>query len=290
MLKIFLSILISLNSVAFQSGDNSVSSRFGSGEEVAIIHTYDLEEASGLVASIAHPDNFWAINDSGNPAKVFLIDEKANIMKSYWLDGAINYDWEDIATFTDKSNGTSKVAVADIGDNFAVRDHIRLFVFNETETMTETDPIIHHVKTLKMKYEDGPRDAEALFIDPLTSEIFIITKRERNVRVYQGSLNFSADTIPLTFQTTLPFFLVTAADISADGTEILVKTYNTIYYWQRNPSESIIQTIQKEFEVLPYIPEPQGESIAWNYDGSGYVTLSERNEPKDQIFYFYKRQ
>ncbi len=289
MTNILLSILIHFAMQSCHQADDSVQDRFGLGENVAILSTYDLVEASGMVASMAHKDRYWVINDSGNPAKVYLIDKKANIIRDYWINGAINLDWEDIAIYTDKSSGAGKVAIADIGDNFAIRDHIRLYIFDEAETVHSSDTTISKVEMLMLKYEDGPRDAEALIIDPLTSEIFIITKREPNVRLYSAPLDFSADTIQLKLETTLPFFLITAADITIDGTEILMKDYNAIYYWQRTPGETIPQTLLKPHELLPYIPEPQGESIAWELNGNGFYTLSERNEPKEQILYYYKR-
>lgn len=272
-----------------ESEENPVLPRFGSEQQIAIIDDIELTEASGMVASISHADKYWVINDRGNPAKIFLIDDKANITKSYWLENAINYDWEDLAIFTDQSDGKPKVVVADIGDNQAIRDHIRLYIFDESEIINNTDTIIYNIETLNMKYEDGPRDADALFIDPLNSDIYIITKREFNSRLYRGALDVSVDTVHLKFQMAFPFFLVTSADITVDGTEILVKNYNTVFYWQRNHSESIPQAFQNDYELLPYTPEPQGESIAWKSDGSGFYTLSERSGSEDQILYFYKR-
>src|SRR5688500_3946663 len=37
-----------------------------------------LAEASGLVASIINPGFLWTLNDSRNPAEIFLIDQQAN--------------------------------------------------------------------------------------------------------------------------------------------------------------------------------------------------------------------
>jgi hypothetical protein len=79
-----------------------------------------------------------------------------------------------------------------------------------------------------------------------------------------------------------------AGDISIND-EILLKTYDNIYYWKRQQGESIYQTLAKQPKILPYKPEPQGESITWKTDGNGYFTLSERNGAIIPDLLFYKR-
>ena len=36
-------------------------------------------------------------------------------------------------------------------------------------------------------YPDGPRDAESMFVDPQTKDIYIVTKRENPHRVYRAA-------------------------------------------------------------------------------------------------------
>jgi hypothetical protein len=80
---------------------------------------------------------------------------------------------------------------------------------------------------------------------------------------------------------------VTAADISADGKEILIKNYSQILYWKKSGSESITELIRQTPQRAPYTPELKGESIAWATDGSGYYVTS---EGANQPIYFYKRK
>ena len=51
-----------------------------------------INEASGLVASIANPGYLWTHNDGGNPAEVFLINEKAEIVMTCKLKNTRNRD------------------------------------------------------------------------------------------------------------------------------------------------------------------------------------------------------
>jgi hypothetical protein len=87
----------------------------------------------------------------------------------------------------------------------------------------------------------------------------------------------------------MPFTLIVAADWSADGTEILIKSYKQVYYWQRKNDQSFKEVLSESPEILPYDEEPQGESIAFAIDGSGYYTLSEQAKGVKPTLMFYPR-
>ena len=148
------------------------------------------------------------------------------------------------------------------------------------------------VETITFRYIDGNRDAETLMIDSQTKDIYIVSKREERVQVYLLEYPQTlTDTLVVPVVQTLPYTRVTAGDISADGTEILLKTLNSIYYWKRNSTETISDALGRQAEYLPYFLEPQGEAIAWLKDGSGYITVSEMsNANVIPILYFYRRK
>jgi hypothetical protein len=278
-------------SINYHKVDTPYSNVFGVGVNKGIIESEELYEASGMVASRSFPGKYWIINDSGNQNKLYLIDGEGNLVHSYRMDGTFNFDWEDIAIYTDPNTGLSKIYIGDIGDNYDIRQHVQIIMVDEPISLDQKDTVIHSVSKLTFKYEDGARDAEALIVDPVTSELFIITKREEYVRVYSpGPIENYTDTLELKFLSSLPFYNVTAGDISVDGKEILIKNYNAIFYWKRMENESFAEAISKPHEILPYNPEPQGESIAWEINGRGFYTLSEKNPLKDQILYFYERK
>lgn len=288
---IIIALIGAFISMRYHHEDTPYSKAFGLGVNKGIIESEELYEASGMVASKSFPGKYWIINDSGNQNKLYLIDGEGNLVHSYRVEGTFNFDWEDIAIYSDPKTGRSKIFIGDIGDNYAIRQHIQIIVIDEPASLEKSDTVIQQFSNLILKYEDGARDAEALIVDPVTSELFIITKREENVRVYSpGSKENFADTLELKFLSSLPFYNVTAGDISVDGKEILIKNYNAIFYWKRMENESFAEAISKPHEILPYNPEPQGESIAWEINGRGFYTLSEKNPLKEQILYFYERK
>ena len=76
----------------------------------------------------------------------------------------------------------------------------------------------------------------------------------------------------------VPNALVTGADISVDGARIIVRTYNKAFLWERDGA-SIVEALTKPTCTVPLPSQPQGESIALDFDGSGYLTISEGAKP-----------
>jgi len=284
-------IAVGLIAFTFSSNDTPISKKFSNGIKSGIIEDYSLSEASGIVSSRINPELLWVINDSGNAPCLYLINKQGKIQHTYWIEDAMNLDWEDIAIYSQERDDHNSIFIADIGDNFAIRDHITVYAVEEPDWTTNKDSTIKISDSFLFRYEDGPRDAETLLVDPITSELLIITKREENVRIYQAPASLSStDTMLLKYTGSLPFRNITAGDVTQSGHEILIKSYLAIFYWTRKESLSIAETLQNEHEILQYKPEPQGESIAWDLDAKGFHTLSEKRDTLAQVLYYYERQ
>lgn len=248
-----------------------------------------LEEASGLVASVAHPGYFWTHNDSGNGADLFLIDSKAQIAATMPLGKVKNRDWEDIAIGSGPQPDKTYLYVGDIGDNRAQYPYKIIYRFEEPAAIENKR--IEKFDTLFIQLPDGTRDAETLMIDPVSSDMFMVSKREDSVRLYQFSNTWkSGDTLTAELKIKMPYKLTVAGDISADGSEVLLKNYDHVYYWKRSGTEPIAELLKQTPVELKYKPEKQGEAIAWSRDGSGYYTLSESSTHERARLLFYKRK
>jgi hypothetical protein len=257
---------------------------FAEGVNVGRLRGADMSEASGLVASARFPGSYWTHNDSGHDPEVFLTDSTGNSQGVIILENITNRDFEDIARFE------NTIYVADIGDNRAVRSEISVIAFEEPQTLGNR--VVTPSAVYRMTYPDGARDAETLLIDPLTRDWYIITKREASVRVYRYEYPQQAgETVELErIPGVLPMTSVVAGDVSPDGTEILAKTYDVVYYWKRQGNEPLSQTLFRAPFGLPYTPEPQGEAIAFSLSGSGYITTTEEGSNEPQWVKFYRRK
>ncbi len=255
-----------------------------------------IDEASGLVASRSNPHALWTHNDSGGKNRLFLIGDKGEHLAVYKLEGIKARDWEDITLGPGPKKGVNYLYVGDIGDNKARYEEKMIYRFPEPDVSKVSGGVKKKIEnsaieTIRFQFPDGNRDVEAMMIDPATKDIFFVTKREENVRMYV--LRYPQSTTELNkleFIGTLPMHKIVAGDISPTGNEVLIKDYGNIYYWQKEENEAIEEVLKTPPVRLPYEDEPQGESIAWKLDGAGYYTLSEKRFEIEPVLYFYKRK
>lgn len=254
------------------------STRFALGEAAGTPSDSRLVEASGLVASARFPGALWSHNDSGSEPLLFLIDSTGRSLATYRLPVDLR-DWEDIALR--EGSGYPFLLVAEIGDNRAVHEEIQIHMFPEPGILSSQNITpLEKVQTLRLRYPDGARDAETLLADPKTGEVFIITKREEKARLYRvpdEAFVQKEEVHTLEFVQELAETGFVGGDISPDGSQILLKRYPDVLYWERKEGESIPEALAREGERLPYVQEPQGESIAFRRDGQAYYTLSEED-------------
>ena len=268
------------------------SSLFTNHQKREILNLKKINEASGLVASQQYPHIIWTHND-GPINHLYGIDTLGNHQATFDLRGISPRDVEDIAISHDLLGEKNYIYLADIGDNYTYYHQVKIYRFPEPTLLhsaVSTNSEIQNIEEMWLRYPDGKRDAEALMVDPLDQHIYIISKREAFSRLYLAG-TFEPTDAPQTMEYLfkLPFRSVVAADISADGQEVLIKTYRNIYYWKRQEGESIPELLARTPLELSYTPEPQGEAIAWASNQKGYFTLSEHSQGIEPRLYFYER-
>lgn len=263
---------------------SGADARFRDGDDVGELRGANLREASGMVASQRHPGSLWLHNDSGNEPELVLVDSTGAAMMRLRVSGVANRDWEDIARRGDT------LLIAEMGDNEAQWDTV--FVYALLEPSVLTDTVAAPVARFPFQFPDGPRDAETLLVDDRTGDWFIVSKREEHSRLYRypapqrpGELT-TLERIPMEF----PFRLAVGGDVSADGREVLVKTYDGVYYWERGEEEPLARTLQRPPLRQPYTPERQGEALAFALDGQSYFTTSEVELDVPQLLLRYRRR
>jgi hypothetical protein len=251
-----------------------------------------LNEISGMASSLNTADNFWVHNDSGDKPVLYCINQKAELLQTLYCNGITHRDWEDIATIRFPSSGKSKIIIADIGDNAAAYSYNTLYILDEPDNVTDKTAEVSQIQKITYRYADGQRDAETLLADPLTGDLFILSKREMAIGVYRIPYPYNTnDTLLLEKMLTLPFTQVVAGDIAASGKDIAIKTYSTVYYWLRKPGKSVTETLSSTPWLTSYITEAQGEALCWNTDGSAFFTLSEEGPFKNiPVLFKYQKK
>lgn len=245
-------------------------------------------EASGIAASKKNPGYLWVHEDSGTPAQILLLKTDGTLSKTMSVSGATNVDWEDMSLGKGPNPSLDYIYLADIGDNLVKRTDCAIYRFPEP---TQTDNAVSVFDKILFHYPDGSHDAEAIFVDNSTADIFIVTKSGTRAGVYKISYPQSTTAINQAVSVgELTFGGVTSAGISPDAKEIIIKTYPALNYFVRGPGETIENTLKKSPTSLAYQLEPQGEAIAFAADNSGFYTLSEKSILPVVNLYFYKRK
>lgn len=279
----------------------------------------ELVEVSGLVESINNPGFLWVHNDSGDKARLFLIDKQGKQKATIWLANATNRDWEDIAIGPGPEEGKSYLYVGDIGDNDQKYAFKHIYRIEEPiiDLKATSDTTIIRVDQIEFQLPDGPQDTELLMIDPGTRDLYTVSKRKKKVNIYRLPYPQST-TSPITAEIALEdrdfskvdgksisqqggetlingynsqyYYQIVAGDISPNGREVLIKSYSAVYYWKKSGQESLIELLGKDPARLPYEAEPQGEAIGFAADGKGYFTISEKRGKASPQIFFYKRK
>ncbi len=238
-----------------------------------------LAELSGLAASQRHPGAFWAHNDSGNAFELFAMDAKGGILARLKLTGAEPRDVEDVTVGPCASGDPSPcVYLADIGDNFARREQVRLYRLPEPEALEDaTVP----VEVLPFVYPDGPRDAESVIIDARSGRLAVISKSLDSLGDVFALEGLRAGTVIQAKKLgtlTAPQGMdraTTAASLHASGERLLLRTYSRAYELRRPGAARLEDLLQGQLVEVPSGSQAQAEAITYLHDGNGYLLGTE---------------
>lgn len=257
----------------------------------------ELTEISGVVASPDQQRVLWVHNDSGAPNVIWALDPTGEVLARDTVTDAAAVDWEDIAWSVDRGSKRAALYLADIGDNAFTP-----VVGRKLEPRTTTDPpTIYRIRepdatsgdvatepaaAFAIAYGDGARDAEAMFVDPITGDGFVISKQWNGAaaglyRIPASVLDAAHAPDGITTMARVADVgrsrraLVTGADISADGTLVALRTYGDVRLWDRDPQESIADTLTTSPTCSRTVEEHQGEAVAVVDEGHALVTVSE---------------
>ncbi len=153
-------------------------------ERLAVLDHGRIPEGSGLAVSAHDPQRLWFVNDSGNRPELIALDLDSGEYQRLRVAGAKNRDWEDLAAY--RYEEEPWLAIADIGDNAGKRDHIKVYLLPEPSDPGAREVEVH--STLELEYPKKARDAESLAIDSQTQTLYLLSKREKQPRLYRVAL------------------------------------------------------------------------------------------------------
>lgn len=257
-----------------------------------------ITESSGLARSHFIEEAWWTMNDSGHGEDIYLFGDQGNTLAVCELKSAKNRDWEAMSSF--QRNGKHFLLVADVGDNVARRDRCQLYVCEEPAFKPKKKKA--YSKKLKsvaieFRYEDGPRNCEAVACTPdgesvfFVEKIFLETGKRRQPGIYELKLpKLSLNEVGAEDEenallvakriASFPFRGVTGMAISPNGKRLAIRNYLTAHLFERTavdgklpPWESIFRNSKPTSVPMPL--QVQGEAICFTRDNEHLILTSE---------------
>ncbi|MDP3071756.1 MAG: hypothetical protein Q8N18_15805 [Opitutaceae bacterium] len=253
-------------------------------------------ETSGLAASRRNPGLLWTHDDSGGAATLYAVTAEGRRLGALHLRGVKNEDWEDLAAC--ELDGQAVIVVGDTGDNDAKRPTIALHFVAEpalAELKPDTELRARPLRTLTVRYEDGPRDCEAMAVDVTERAIYLLTKRDEPPRLYRVPLDApdgelavarrvgAVPHLPLlsAAQRVAKGYLgrrrgeVTALDFAPDGSAALVLTYGDLLLFPRRAGEAWAEALARPPVRLREPALVQAEAACFSADGRQLFVAAE---------------
>ena len=270
--------------------------------ETGRIRDAAINEASGLALSHREDGRLWTMNDGGSPPDIYALAPDGTMHGSVRLANASNVDWEDMASF--EFDGVALLLIADVGDNFAKREHVTLYIVEEPDLST---PEVKTSWQISYQYPDGPQDAEAVAVDASEQLVYVLSKRTIPVKLFSIPLTHTAGaenevvtakylgdvtSIPQPTQDDLDRALAeqnwhwqaTAMDFSADGRTAIILTYRAVYLYDRQIGETWLDALQRSPDVFELGSIRGAEAASLSHDHL-FVTVEAIRAPLYRIHY-----
>ena len=246
-----------------------------------------INEVSGVVESRKNPGVLWVHNDSGDTPRLFALTPEGVHLGIYNLMDAPQGDWEDLAVGQDPDTGEHLLYVGDVGDNGHNRENVQVHVVSEPVVSATQAPVEADVTgfMVVLSYpDDGTFDSETLLVDPVSTDIYLVTKELGDTfgvyRKLAPHLAGEEAVLELVAEPTSEgvssYGVTTGGEFSPLGDQIIIRGYGPNgRVWLRDGSVNLTETFAASpcEVVLPV--ELQAESVCFAADGSGLYTIPE---------------
>lgn len=232
----------------------------------------ELTESSGAAFSRTRADILWSHNDGEHRPVLFALGREGEVLGRLPLSGARNRDWEDIAVGPCESG--SCIYVADTGDNDEVRRRVTLYRVPDPG-LPDGAPV--PAEAFPIRFPDGPRDVEAMFVLP-GPLVYLISKGRRDAATlfrYPPPLR-PEETVTLEAVQALSDRAlslpsqITGADASPDGSTVVVRTYQSLRFF--HVEDGRLSPVPGAKVELRTLYEIQGEGVALGPEGQVALT------------------
>ncbi|MFD3676356.1 WD40 repeat domain-containing protein [Streptomyces sp. NPDC058613] len=227
-----------------------------------------IKESSGLAASRAHPGVYWTHNDSDDGPYVYAVDSATGRTVARLTLTGIGKP-RDVEAISLGPDG--QLYVGDVGDNLGGSwDHVWIYRFPEPRELRDATV---RAEQFTVTYADGPRNAEALMVHPVTGRVYIASKDEQKGGLYEGPERLVPGDGRNVFRRIADAPWVTDGAFSPDGTRLTLRGYFTArtYGWKdgrpQGEGERVDAPWQGQAESVTYTAD--GRTLMFGSEGAG---------------------
>ncbi|QFG21915.1 hypothetical protein [Actinomadura sp. WMMB 499] len=249
---------------------NAAPAAAADGTEEFRIRDPRITESSGLAVSARHSGVVYTHNDSGGVPQIFALGPDGRTRAVLTLSGAGARDWEAMAVGEDE-RGRPAIFVADIGDNLGgAWPHVTIYRVPEPGTLRDRTLA---ATEFKVRYADGPRNAEGMMINPKTNRIYVVSKLWGG-KVYEAPADLRTRGYNTLREVADAPAMATGAAFAPDGRTCVIRTYFGASVYEvgadGRPGERI--------GSVDVPGQEQGEAITYTADGRSVLVSSEGAE------------
>ncbi len=216
-----------------------------------------IPESSGLAESRRHPGVIYTFNDSGNLPRIYALGTDCHVKAVLTIAGAQNRDWEAMAI------GPGGLYIGDIGDNLnGAWPYVTVYRVPEPSELRSRTL---RATAYRVKYAAGPRNAEAMMIDPRTGRLYIASK-EFGGSLYEGPKRLRTGGFNIMKRVGGAPLYATDAAYAPDGRTFVIRSY-----W----GATIYTAPGKTLTDVDLPTQKQGEGITYTADGRSLLVGSE---------------
>jgi len=243
----------------------------------------EIAETSALVCT--GDQQFLTINDSGNPAVLYRLDQQGRIVQRLNIE-AQNQDWEALTMHQ------GKLWIADIGNNTGQRTELQLYTLPLPAPSDTTIP----VTTYRLRYPGPTPKAPALYQHEFDAEALVSTSSELLLfsknwqgdtsRVYQVDTSQTASELQQVGTTSVLPGLITDVAYSATAQVFIVAGYQN---FRQNPLPLLLSgdfvpflaILDRQYQLLKTVPVATGGQVeAVCLDTANNIWLSQEGSAR----------
>ncbi|MBC7451927.1 MAG: hypothetical protein H7259_10595 [Cytophagales bacterium] len=232
-------------------------------EKIAVLDPV-INESSGLTYVSDSSNYFLTLNDSGGKPEVYAINDKGVLIQTFPIKDARNYDWEEVANYTDTLKQLH-ILIGDIGNNKNQRRDLCIYDYIIASDHTLKHRFAYEDQTSFPPSEDSMNyDCEAFF--RRDSSYYVISKNRSkgDVKLYRLSQDTTAHTAVI-IQGIRFKGMVTACSHYTDPIskeeQLAVLTYGRLFFFHIKTNGDSIVLIPIGLRSFPAAGQTEG--ICW---------------------------